>query len=61
MDEPIAVRYTFTMNNGSHEIFNIKLDPETLDSIDNSPNTLPEWTKLELHKCAHCPVQKEPY
>jgi len=61
MDEPIAVRYTFTMNNGSHEIFNIKLDPETLDSIDNSPKTLPEWTKLEFHKCAHCPVQKEPY
>jgi len=61
MDEPIAVRYTFTMNDGSHEIFNIKLDHETLDSIDNSPKTLPEWTKLEFHKCAHCPKQNEPY
>ncbi|MBN2414177.1 hypothetical protein JXQ31_21055 [candidate division KSB1 bacterium] len=61
MGEPVTVKYTFTMNDGSYEIFNIKLDPDTLDSIGDTPDVLPEWTKLEFHKCPHCPLIKKTY
>ncbi len=59
MEEPVTVKYTFTMNDGSQEIFIIELDPDTLNSTGNTPDVLPAWTKLEFHKCPHCPKTNE--
>ncbi len=58
-NEPILIRYTFTMEDGFKEVFNIRLDPVTLDLIAQHPKVLPEWTELSFHKCPHCPLEKE--
>ncbi|HPG38922.1 MAG TPA: hypothetical protein PLP19_08705 [bacterium] len=61
MEELISIRYTFTMNDGTHEVFNIKLDPQTLLLVADKPKELPEWTTLNFHKCTICPLQNETY
>ena len=57
--EPILIRYTFTMEDGFKEVFNIRIDPVTLGLVAQRPKVLPEWTELSFHKCHHCPLIKE--
>ncbi len=59
MKDLISIRYTFTMNDGTHEVFNIKLDPHTLLLVAERPKVLPEWTCLDFHKCSICTLQNE--
>lgn len=52
----ITIRYSFILEDGSREIFNLQLDPHTLALLSNTPKTLPPWTKLDFHQCPNCPL-----
>ena len=53
---PIEISYRFTMSGGESETFDLKLDPATLELIDNTPPDLPAWTELAFHQCPDCPI-----
>ncbi|MCZ6635541.1 MAG: hypothetical protein O7G87_19235, partial [bacterium] len=54
--ETLDFEYRFEFENGHEEIFQVKLDPETLEPVDALPDDLPEWTRLEFCQCEHCPL-----
>ncbi|MFT5368484.1 MAG: hypothetical protein ACI8V2_003450 [Candidatus Latescibacterota bacterium] len=57
--EVINITYTFNFPDGHQETFVVNLDPETVEVTDPLPENLPEWTRLDFHKCAHCPLDSE--
>ena len=54
--ENVAIRYCFTMKDGSQEIFDLQLDPKDLELTGNRPDHLPTWADLEFQQCPHCPL-----
>lgn len=53
---PLDIRYHFSLQNGSHLDFDVKLDPSTLNQIDDSTDHHPDWTALAFHQCSNCPL-----
>ena len=52
--EIITVRYYFTLPGGVREAFVVQFDADTLELVDDFPNVLPAWTKLDFHQCPNC-------
>ncbi len=57
----IAIRYCFTFGDGSQEIINLKLHPNSLLLLNDPPQELPSWTALGYHQCPNCPLPYERY
>ena len=55
----IEIRYCFDLKRERLEIFDIELDARTLEIANRPSRNLPEWTKLEVHQCSHCPFKSE--
>jgi len=53
--KPITIQYHFTSSDVS-EVFHVNLDARTLALIDDFPDNLPSWAKLDFHQCPHCPL-----
>ena len=51
----IKICYSFHLQDGRTEVFNVDLDPQTLEDVNRTAQNLPEWTRLEFHQCSHCP------
>jgi hypothetical protein len=49
---PIEISYRFTLADGTHETFDLKLDASNLELIDNVPDELPAWSELAFRQCA---------
>lgn len=47
------------MGKGEDEVFDIHLDPDTLEIINQPRENLPAWTALEFHQCPHCPFTSD--
>lgn len=54
--ESITYQYRFRFDSGREEVFDVQLDGRSLDSLDPTPQNPPEWTRLDNHKCEHCPL-----
>ena len=54
--ENVAIRYCFTLSNGSQEVYDLELDGQNLSLVGNIPERLPSWTDLDFHECPHCPL-----
>lgn len=54
--ETITIRYSFALADGLQEIFDLRLDAQSLDLVGNIPDTLPSWTNLDFHQCPNCPL-----
>lgn len=54
--EPISYQYRFCFGNGREEVFNIRLDGKSLDTLEQLPDNPPEWVRLDNQKCSHCPL-----
>ncbi|HEY9147569.1 MAG TPA: hypothetical protein VIQ22_01055 [Gammaproteobacteria bacterium] len=54
--EPISYQYRFCFESGREEVFDIRLDSKSLDTLEPLPDTPPEWTRLDNQKCSHCPL-----
>ena len=52
----MKITYIFTFPDQRQEIFEVLLDPKSIEMSDPLPVVLPEWTRLDFHKCSHCPL-----
>lgn len=55
----LTITYAFRMPDNTHEVFRLELEPRTLELLGGRPKDLPDWTKLEFHKCPHCPLTEK--
>jgi len=53
---PLTFHYRFEFDHGSAKEFEIRLDPDTLALLDTPAGPHPEWTRLDNHRCANCPL-----
>ena len=59
MSEMMCITYSFNFQDGHQETFVVNLDPVTIEVAEPLPEQLPDWTRLDFHKCAHCPLDSE--
>jgi hypothetical protein len=52
--DTINIRYLFKLPADKQEVIDIHLHPETLDLMNEVPEKLPHWTKLDFHQCPNC-------
>ncbi|GAB4337218.1 MAG: hypothetical protein Kow0089_08300 [Desulfobulbaceae bacterium] len=59
--DPIHISYRFNLANAKskEEVFDILLDPESLEIINPASGEPPSWTALEFHQCSHCPFTSD--
>lgn len=50
------VLYRFRLSDGKEESYEVKLDRQTLDLLDNAPAVLPQWSNLDFQQCPNCPL-----
>ena len=55
-DRRLSSTYTFTLDASTERSFTVTIDEETLLAVDPTPTSLPDWTRLEVSKCANCPL-----
>jgi len=53
--ETITIEYCFTLEDGSKETFNFRLDAKTLE-LGDTPQVCPSWTNLDFLQCPNCPL-----
>lgn len=54
-----VIQYRITLPDGRVEVFDLNFDSHFINLLNNIPETLPEWTKLEFEQCSHCPLRPE--
>ena len=52
----LTYRYRFQFDDGKEKLFEVHLDGQTLQVIQNSPEPHAEWTKLYYQQCSNCPL-----
>jgi len=55
----LKFRYTFSFADGKKKSFDIHLDGETLNYIQEQPPLQSAWALLENEQCGNCPLKKE--
>lgn len=55
----IEITYCFNLEDNKKELFKLRLDPTSLELIDDATEPPPEWAALEYHQCPNCPYNKE--
>ena len=55
----LTISYQFQMEDEQQEIFDIHLDPVTLQSHCDTSSEMPEWVGLEFHQCSNCPLSPD--
>ena len=54
--ETINIQYIFKFPDKKQEEIDLHLNPQTLDLMNEIPQLLPSWTKLDFHQCPNCSV-----
>ena len=57
--EILRIRYKFQFENGEEKQFDVLLNKQSLQVIQSSPATHPEWTKLKYQQCQNCPLKDD--
>jgi len=52
----IKINYRFHFDNKTSKDFDLTLDDDSVSVIDPVRQSGPAWTKLDHHKCSHCPL-----
>jgi hypothetical protein len=55
----LTLEYQFTLDGGTVKVFRIRLREPGLQLVVEQQGPLPDWTRLEHHQCANCPLSKE--
>jgi len=58
-EEVIDIRYGFWFEDGRKLRFRLSLDPATMQPSRDLPKRLPDWTKIEFHRCNGCPLDAD--
>ena len=56
--DPLVISYQFDTEGGTHAVFDLELDPDTLE-LPMAEGDLPEWTALEFSQCPNCPLNSD--
>lgn len=54
--DPIEITYRFQMEGGRKDVFALKLDPASMQIINDVGGQMPGWTALEVSQCGNCPL-----
>jgi hypothetical protein len=54
--DPITWTYRFIFSGDSEETLTVSLDPKDFSLIAEPNGDLPDWAKLDVHQCDHCPL-----
>ncbi|MGD9787646.1 MAG: hypothetical protein AB7U30_06800 [Sulfuricellaceae bacterium] len=54
-DGALRFRYRFRFASGREAEVEVELDRDALESR-RQPKQAPEWTRLDFHRCSHCPL-----
>ena len=57
----ITIQYNFKLPGGDKEQFEIILEKQNLLLVDNLPEIILDWTKLNFHQCPVCPLTIDKY
>lgn len=57
--ENFKYKYLFKLKNGNEKSFDVLIDEENLEVLNEKAAEKPEWAKLESFKCPHCPLDPE--
>ena len=57
--DPLVITYRFKLSDASTAEFAVQIDRDTLEVIREPGLSTPEWTRLDFHKCGHCPLSSE--
>lgn len=59
--KPLQYTYhlSWRIEGGGECVFHLSLDPDTLESLAPMPVHPPDWTRLDVSQCNHCPLRKE--
>jgi len=52
----LKIDYEFTLKDGRKKQFSVRLQKPSLQFISEHTSTVRQWTKLEHHQCANCPL-----
>ncbi len=55
----MVVRYTIEGEGAEPIAFVIDIDLPAVEQARPDPASLPDWTRLEYHKCGHCPLSEK--
>ncbi len=55
-DEPIAIEYWLSLQNGDQQRYVVRLEADTLALCSRPAGPLPEWTRLSVRQCPNCPL-----
>lgn len=55
----LRFRYKFQFENGEEKLFDVLLNEQTLQVVDNSYTSNPEWSKLKYQQCQNCPLKDD--
>ena len=55
----LEVQYIFRFADDRELRFPIRLDADGADQVGPRDEPPPPWTRLDFHRCAHCPLQPE--
>jgi hypothetical protein len=50
----LTITYRFRLPDATEETFTLELDSRMLEPVGPSPDSGPEWAKLEFHQCPNC-------
>lgn len=53
--DTIDIKYIFIFSDSRREDIELKLDPHTLDVVNRSLESPPEWVGIDYCRCPHCP------
>ncbi len=59
MSQTIDIHYKFVFEDGQDRSYQIAIDGESGSLVPQKQLELPDWTKLEVSKCSHCPYKVE--
>lgn len=51
------IQYRFGLPGGQDLAFKLRLDPNTFEAVESTPNAPAAWAKLENHQCPNCPLK----
>lgn len=55
-DKIYKIIYEFRFEDGKRKVFNIRINPETMNIIKKERKNNPKWTRLEFNQCECCPL-----
>ena len=57
--ETFEIRYIFDLPDEQQEIIDFFLNSQTLDLLNDIPEELPAWTRLDFHQCPNCTLSAQ--